>query len=45
MKPIEVIGNQPGGVLRIVAGGALIGWDLQRWDGRAALSLPWGLFP
>ena len=38
MKPIDVIGSQPGRVLRVVADGALIGWGLRRGDspGRAA---------
>lgn len=33
MNPIDVIGSQPGRVLRIVAGGALIGWGLHRGSG------------
>jgi hypothetical protein len=34
MKPVDVIGSQPGRVLRVVAGGALSAWGLRRGDGR-----------
>ncbi len=45
MTPIDVIGSQPGRVLRIVAGAGLIGWGLRRGDrtGRAVAGL--GLVP
>lgn len=45
MTPIDVIGSQPGRVLRIVAGTALISWGLRRGDrtGRAVAGL--GLVP
>ncbi|MEX2290358.1 MAG: hypothetical protein WD794_08545 [Mycobacteriales bacterium] len=38
MKPVDVIGSQPGRVLRVVAGSAMIDWGLRRGDagGRAA---------
>jgi hypothetical protein len=34
MKPVDVIGSQPGRVLRVVVGSAVIGWGLRRGDGR-----------
>ena len=45
MTPIDVIGSQPGRVLRIVAGAGLIGLGLRRGDrtGRAVAGL--GLVP
>lgn len=42
MTPIDVVGSQPGRVLRIVAGTALVGWGLHR-GGRAVAGL--GLVP
>lgn len=45
MNPIDIIGSQPGRVLRILAGGALIGWGLRRGTraGRAVAAA--GLVP
>jgi len=45
MTPIDVIGSQPGRVLRVVAGAGLIGWGLRRGDrpGRAVAAV--GLVP
>lgn len=34
MKPVDVIGSQPGRVLRIVAGTGAIAWGLRRGDER-----------
>jgi hypothetical protein len=45
MKPVDVIGSQPGRVLRIVAGTALIGWGLRRGDGRGKAVATAGLVP
>lgn len=45
MKPIDVIGSQPGRVLRIVAGSAAIGWGLRRGDGRGKAAAAAGVVP
>jgi hypothetical protein len=45
MKPIDVIGSQPGRVLRIVTGAALITWGLRRGDGAGRAVTAGGLVP
>ena len=45
MKPVDVIGSQPGRVLRVVAGSALIGWGLRRGDGRGRAVAAAGVVP
>ena len=45
MKPVDVIGSQPGRVLRVVVGSALIGWGLRRGDGRGRAAAAAGVVP
>jgi len=45
MTPIDVIGSQPGRVLRLVAGGALIAWGLRRSDRRGRAVAAVGVVP
>jgi hypothetical protein len=45
MTPINVIGSQPGRVLRIVAGSALIAWGLRRSDRRGRAVAAVGVVP
>lgn len=45
MKPIDVIGSQPGRVLRIVAGTAMIATGLRRQDSRGRVLATAGLLP
>ena len=45
MKPIDVIGSQPGRVLRIVAGTTIIAVGLRRGDGRGRALAAAGLVP
>jgi hypothetical protein len=45
MKPVDVIGSQPGRVLRVVAGSAAIGWGLRRGDGRGKAVAAAGAVP
>ena len=45
MTPIDVIGSQPGRVLRIVAGAGLIGWGLRRGDRTGRVVAGLGLVP
>jgi hypothetical protein len=45
MKPVDVIGSQPGRVLRVVAGSALMGWGLRRGDGRGRAVAAAGVVP
>ena len=45
MKPVDVLGSQPGRVLRVVAGGALIGWGLRRGDGTGTAAAAAGVVP
>lgn len=45
MSPIDLIGSQPGRVLRVVAGSALIGWGLNRGDGRGRAVAAAGVVP
>jgi Protein of unknown function (DUF2892) len=45
MTAIDAVGSQPGRVLRIVAGVALIGWGLQRGDSRGRTVAALGLVP
>lgn len=45
MRPIDVIGSQPGRVLRVAAGTALISWGLRRGDGRGRAVAAAGVVP
>lgn len=45
MSPIDVIGSQPGRVLRILTGGALIGWGLRHGEGAGHAAAAVGLIP
>jgi hypothetical protein len=45
MKPVDVIGSQPGRVLRVVVGSAVIGWGLRRGDGRGRAAAAAGVVP
>ena len=45
MKPVDVIGSQPGRVLRVVAGSAAITWGLRRGDGRGKAVAAAGAVP
>lgn len=45
MTPIDVIGSQPGRVLRIVAGSALIAWGLRRGDRGGRAVAAFGVVP
>jgi len=45
MTPIDVIGSQPGRVLRILAGSALIAWGLRRSDRRGRAVAAAGVVP
>jgi hypothetical protein len=45
MKPVDVIGSQPGRVLRVVVGSAVIGWGLRRGDGRGRAAAAAGIVP
>ena len=45
MKPVDVIGSQPGRVLRVVAGSVAIGWGLRRGDGRGRAVAAAGVVP
>lgn len=45
MKPIDIIGSQPGRVLRIVAGTTIIAVGLRRGDGRGRALAAAGLVP
>ena len=45
MKAVDVIGSQPGRVLRIVAGASAIAWGLQRGDGRGRAVAAAGAVP
>jgi hypothetical protein len=45
VKPVDVIGSQPGRVLRVAAGSALIGWGLRRGDGRGRAAAAAGVVP
>ena len=45
MTPIDVIGSQPGRVLRIVAGAGLITWGLRRGGSAGRAAAVGGLVP
>jgi len=45
MKPVDVIGSQPGRVLRVVVGSAVIGWGLRRGDGGGRAAAAAGVVP
>ena len=45
MKPVDVIGSQPGRVLRVVVGSVVIGWGLRRGDGRGRAVAAAGVVP
>jgi hypothetical protein len=45
MKPVDVIGSQPGRVLRVVVGSAVIGYGLRRGDGRGRAVAAAGVVP
>jgi len=45
VKPVDVIGSQPGRVLRVVVGSALIGWGLRRGDSRGRAFAAAGVVP
>jgi hypothetical protein len=45
MKLVDVIGSQPGRVLRIVAGAGAITWGLRRGDGRGKAVAAAGAVP
>lgn len=45
MKPIDVIGSQPGRVLRIVAGTGIIAAGLRRGDSRGRVLAAAGVVP
>lgn len=45
MKPVDVIGSQPGRVLRVVVGSAVIGYGLRRGDGRGRAFAAAGVVP
>lgn len=45
MKPVDVIGSQPGRALRVVVGSAVIGWGLRRGDGRGKAAAAAGVVP
>ena len=45
MRPIDIIGSQPGRVLRIVAGTTIIAVGLRRGDGRGRALAAAGLVP
>ena len=45
MKPIDVIGSQPGRVLRIVAGTAIIAAGMRRGDARGRVLAAAGVVP
>jgi len=45
MKPVDVIGSQPGRVLRVVVGSAVIGWGLRRGDGVGRAAAAAGVVP
>jgi hypothetical protein len=45
MKPVDVIGSQPGRVLRIVVGAGAITWGLRRGDGRGRAIAAAGAVP
>jgi hypothetical protein len=45
VKPVDVIGSQPGRVLRVIVGSALIGWGLRHGDGRGRAAAAAGVVP
>ena len=45
MKAVDVIGSQPGRVLRIAVGGGAITWGLRRGDGRGKAAAAAGAVP
>ena len=45
MKPVDVIGSQPGRVLRVVVGSAVICWGLRRGDSRGRAFAAAGVVP